>query len=321
MSLHRHYKETKVKNKGVSTLEDRLRRAGLSVQRDEPMSAHTTFRIGGPADLFVVAENREQLLVAVEQAREDGVTPFLLGEGANLLVSDAGIRGVVIAYRAAKCAFLEKVGEVLLTAEAGAALRDLSRESVSRGLQGLEWAVDVPGTVGGAVIGNAGAFGGYISDCLRTVNVLEPDGTIHEMQKVDIQFGYRNSRFRQQAREERTIILDATMVLRPGNANEIATRAAEYTRRRRERQPKDCSCGSVFKRTENFPPGFLIEQCGLKGERRGNAMISPNHANFIINLGGARAADVRALIELMRECVKAQFGEELELEVELVGQW
>ena len=302
-------------------LQAELVQAGLSVTRDEPMSAHTTYQVGGPADLFAIATGEEQLLFALQRARTLGIPSFLLGGGTNLLVADAGIRGLVIAYRGGRHTFRDADGEVLLWSEAGTPLKELARESVSHGLSGLEWAVDIPGTVGGAVVGNAGAYGGYICDCLRSVRVLEPDGTVHELGKADVTFGYRCSKFKQQAREERSIVLDVTLALRPGDAAEIRERAAQCTKRRWERHPPEPSCGSVFKRTDNYPAGFLIEQSGLKGERRGNAMISPKHANFIVNLGDARATDVRALIELARERVKTQFGEELELEVELVGQW
>ncbi len=302
-------------------LGEELEQAGLTVTWDEPMSAHTSYQIGGPADLFVVAEGQEQLVLAVGRARARGIVPFVLGGGANLLVSDAGIRGLVIAYRGNKHSFQDEAGEVLLTTEAGALLSELAQESVSRGLEGLEWAVDVPGSVGGAVVGNAGAFGGYICDCLRSVTLLEPDGTIHEVCATEVRFCYRGSRLKEQPRAQRSTILEATLALRQGNPSDIAARARQYTQRRWERQPRDLSCGSVFKRTANYPAGFLIEQCGLKGERRGQAMISLMHANFVINLGGARAVDVRALIDLMRAEVKAQFGEELELEVELAGDW
>jgi UDP-N-acetylmuramate--alanine ligase len=311
----------------VRPLATELEREGLIVRRDEPMSAHTTYQIGGPADLFVVVESQEQLLTAVGRARQHHVLPFILGGGANLLVADAGIRGLVIAYRGASHSFrpdaasAAEASEVLLWAEAGAAIKALARESVSRGLEGLEWAVDVPGTLGGAIVGNAGAFGGYICDSLREVTALEADGTVHDICVADIEFCYRGSKFKQQAREERTIVLSATLALRPGDPDEITVRASEYTQRRRERQPPDPSCGSVFKRTERYPAGFLIDQCGLKGVRRGNAQISTEHANFIVNLGGARASDVKALIELAQQEVKARFDQELELEVELVGQW
>jgi UDP-N-acetylmuramate dehydrogenase len=302
-------------------VETELKKLGLEVRRDEPMSAHTTYQIGGPADLFVVAWNQEQLVGAVQCARARGIVPFVLGGGANLLVADAGIRGLVIAYRGTSHRFHQHEGEVLLGAEAGAPIKELAYESISQGLEGIEWAVDVPGTLGGAIVGNAGAFGGYICDSLRTVTVLEPDGSVQQMDNAAIGFCYRGSRFKQQAREERTIVLNATLALRPGDADEIRARAEQYTQRRWERQPRESSCGSVFKRTERYPAGFLIEQCGLKGEQRGGAVISPQHANFIINLGGAKAADVKALIELAQERVRTLFGEELELEVELVGQW
>ena len=298
-----------------------LKRAGLTVFQNEMMSKHTTYHIGGPADWFVVAETQEQLVTAVEQARKRGITPFLLGGGANILVADAGIRGLVIAYRGSRYAFREENSAVVLRTEAGAQIKEIARESVLRGLAGLEWAVDIPGTVGGAVVGNAGAFGGYIGDCLRSAKVLEYDGTIQEIERDDVAFCYRGSRFKQQGCEERTIILEATLTLRRGDAGELSERAAQYSERRWERQPTDPSCGSVFKRTANFPAGFLIEQCGLKGERRGDAMVSPQHANFIVNLGNARASEVKSLIELAQERVKAEFSETLELEVELVGQW
>jgi UDP-N-acetylmuramate dehydrogenase len=302
-------------------MEATLTRAGLAVCRDEPMSAHTTYQIGGPADLFVVAESQEQLVLAAKQARSLGIVPFVLGGGANLLVADAGIRGAVIAYRGESFTFEQQDGEVLLWSEAGAPFKSLSRESIARGLEGLEWAVDLPGTVGGAVVGNAGAYGGYICDSLRSLSVLEPDGTLHDMGPEGAGFCYRSSAFKQQPRAERTIVLSVTLALRPGDQAEIVARAAQYTQRRQERQPSDPSCGSVFKRTANYPAGFLIDQCGLKGTRRGNAVISLKHANFIVNLGGAKATDVRALLELAQREVKERFGEEIEPEVELVGQW
>jgi UDP-N-acetylmuramate dehydrogenase len=311
----------KLENDALSVLEAELKREGLSVCREEPMSAHTTYQIGGPADLFVVAESQEQLVLAAKRARGLGIVPFVLGGGANLLVADAGIRGAVIAYRGQAHTFEQQDGEVLLWSEAGAAFKLLSRESIARSLKGLEWAVDVPGTVGGAVVGNAGAYGGYICDSLRCLSVLEPDGTLHEMGADGAGFCYRDSKFKQQPRAERTIVLSVTLALRPGNQVEIAARAAQFTQRRKERQPSDPSCGSVFKRTANYPAGFLIDQCGLKGTRQGNAIISPKHANFIVNLGGAKAKDVRALLELAQREVKERFGEVIEPEVELVGEW
>jgi len=305
----------------LAALAQRLQGCGLAVARDEPMSVHTTYQIGGPADLFAVAEDTQELIEAVRVARSLGIVPFVLGGGANLLVSDAGIRGAVVHYRAARCRFTEEYGEVLFWTEAGALLQDVSRQSIARGLEGLEWAVDVPGTVGGAVVGNAGAYGGYICDSLISAEVLQPDGKIEQLDNQACGFCYRDSRFKRQPRAERTIVLSATFSLRPGDAEEIALRAGEYTKYRALRHPSEPSCGSVFKRTEKYPAGFLIDQCGLKGTRRGGAIISPLHANYIINLGSATASDVKTLIDLARNEVKRQFGEDLELEVELVGEW
>ena len=309
------------RHKELLALAAELSRHGLAVRHGEPMSEHTTYRIGGPADLYAVAETEAQLISAIHLSRSRGIAPFLLGGGANLLVADAGIRGLVIEYRGRHHTFQAQLDDVLLIVEAGAPIKDLARECVARGLEGLEWAVDVPGTVGGAVVGNAGAYGGYVCDTLRRVKVLEVDGTVQWLDAAAVEFCYRGSKFKKQSRSEGTIVLQATFALESGDANEIAARAAQYTLRRRERQPQESSCGSVFKRTDHYPAGFLIEQCGLKGVQRGQAIISPKHANFVINMGGARAADVRYLIDLMRTRVKQQFDEALELEVELVGEW
>lgn len=294
---------------------------GIVCKWNEPLSAHTTYQIGGPADLFVVAESEEQLIAAIHATRAREVPLFLLGGGSNVLVSDRGIRGLVIQYRGAAHTFQEREGETVLWTEAGAPLAKLARESIDRGLEGIEWAVDVPGTVGGAVIGNAGAYGGYICDSLSSVRTLEPDGTVHELDNAACGFCYRDSKFKQQPQAERSIVLSATCILRAGDRQAITERAAEYTTYRQQRHPAGASCGSVFKRTPNYPAGFLIEQCGLKGAQQGEAVISPQHANYIINMGGARAADVKALIDLAREQVKVQFDQVLELEVQLVGEW
>ncbi len=308
-------------NNNLVTLENELENAGLAVLHDEPMSRHTTYQIGGPADLFATAASREQMVLAFNAARALGFTPLILGGGAEILVADAGIRGVVLHYTAAQRRFTPIDGEVRVWAEAGVPFQELARESVNHGLEGLHWAVDIPGSVGGAVVGNAGAFGGYICDYTAGVTLLETDGDVHEVTADEIAFCYRSSRLKQMPRAERPVILDVTLVLRPGDPEWLAETAAQYTRQRWERNPREPSCGSVFKRTANYPAGFLIEQCGLKGEQRGNAVISPLHANFIVNLGGAKAADVKALIDLAQHQVREQFGETLEPEIELVGEW
>jgi len=297
---------------------------GVRLLVNEPLSAHTSYRIGGPADFFVTVKSQDELCRIVALARECQVPYFLLGSGTNILVSDKGIRGLVIENRARGSRFEVRGEEAILWAEAGALLKDLAGESVQRRLAGLEWAVGIPGTVGGAVVGNAGAHGGYVSDILTQVAILRTNGGIQELGSEEVKFGYRTSRFKAADRERRAakpVILVAQFKLQPESAAVLQERVAEYTRQREARQPSEPSAGSVFKRTAQYPAGFLIEQAGLKGKRIGDAQISPKHANFIVNLGQARASDVKALIDMAREAVLKQFGIQLELEQELVGEW
>ena len=297
---------------------------------DEPLSAHTSYCIGGPADLLVTVESQDELCRIVALARERQVPYFLLGAGTNILVSDKGIRGLVIENKARGSRFEVLGEEAILWAEAGALLKDLAGESVRRGLAGLEWAVGIPGTVGGAVVGNAGAYGGYVSDILTQVAILRANGGIQELRAEELGFGYRTSRFKAANREigatvargaALPVILAAQFKLQPGSVEVLRERVAKYTRRREVRQPSEPSAGSVFKRTAQYPAAFLIEQAGLKGKRIGDAQISPKHANFIVNLGQAGARDVKALMDMARDAVLQQFGIELELEQELVGEW
>jgi len=291
---------------------------------DEPLSAHTSYRIGGPADLFVRVESQGELCRMVALARECQVPYFLLGAGTNILVSDKGIRGLVIENRARGSRFEVREEGAILWAEAGVLLKDLAEESVRRGLAGLEWAVGIPGTVGGAVVGNAGAYGGYVSDILTQVAVLRTNGGIQEIMAEELEFGYRTSRFKAPNRERKAampVILAAQFKLQLESVRVLRERVAEYGHRREARQPSEPSAGSVFKRTAQYPAGFLIEQAGLNGKRIGDAQISTKHANFIVNLGQARASEVKALMDRARDAVLKQFGIELELEQELVGEW
>ncbi len=295
------------------------RALGDKMRQNEPMSLHTSFRIGGPADLYAVATSAQELVELVSLAREHDVPYLIIGRGTNVLVADEGIRGLVIENGGQEIWFED---DAVLYAESGALLGDLARESARRGLGGLEWAVGIPGSVGGAIVGNAGAYGSYIGDVTRKATVLTPDGTVRTLSATEIGFGYRTSRFKGQAgKGEQEIILSAEFALRPEPVQSLAEKMADYTRRREASQPTEPSAGSVFKRTEQYPAGFLIEQAGLKGARIGGAQISPKHANFIVNLGGAKAADVKALIDLAQERVRERFGVELELEIELVGEW
>lgn len=289
----------------------------------EPMAEHTTLRIGGAADVFVRVRSVLQLVQAVRLARQARLPYLLLGEGANILVADAGVRGMVIENRAQSVTVYCRAAGIQVVAEAGAPLAELARYCTRRGIGGLEWAVDVPGSLGGALVGNAGAYGGRMSDLLVECSVLTPDERVLALSKDEVGFGYRTSKLKQEERrqEERTVVLSATLALPWGVREILEEQAAEFTRRRWERQPAEPSAGSIFKRTADYPAGYLIEQVGLKGLQLNQAQISPRHANVIINLGGARAADVKVLMDLARTLVRERFGQVLEPEIELIGDW
>jgi len=289
---------------------------GPRTRRDEPLVAHTRMRIGGPADLLIVCESADEVIEAVGLARRHGVDWRVLGGGCNVLVADSGIRGLVIVNRAARVEF----DDVVAWAEAGALLAALVGEAVERGLAGLEWAAGLPGTVGGAVVGNAGAFEGNIAGVLRSATVLEPGGAVMERPNEWLEFEYRSSRIkRQEAGGGGYVVLAATFELEPRDQEPLAARASEILEWRRTRHPAGATMGSTFKNPPDSHAGYLIEQAGLRGYRIGGAQISELHGNFFMNTGGATAAEVLALIEHARAEVRRQFGIELELEIELMG--
>lgn len=307
---------------GLATLVAKL---GRRAKIGERLAEHTTFGIGGPADLFTEARSRDELMELVQLAQEQGVPCLVIGSGANLLVADKGVRGLVIQNSCERVEFSNggDGGEVLIEADSGCLLREVARESVRRGLSGLEWAVDVPGTVGGAVVGNAGAYGGYMADCLTRALVFDPASGARWWTKAELQLDYRTSYFKERYAKAlpSPIVLAAELKVRSGDTEQIRAIAEKNTRRRKEAQPAGKSAGSVFKRTQDHPAGYLIEQAGLKGTRIGGAVVSTQHANFIVNEGAASAEDVRRLIELVRETVYERFQTWLELEIQLVGEW
>lgn len=296
---------------------------GSEARCNEPMSQHTTLRVGGPADVYVPVHSVIELVGAVRVARTVGLPYFLIGEGANLLVADGGIRGIVIENRAQHMALRCQEEGIAIYAESGTPLAELARYCTQRGIGGLEWAVDVPGSLGGAVVGNAGAYGGRMSDIVQQSSVLNRNNEIVTLSQADLGFGYRTSRLKEEGtqRENRTVVLGVDMLLRWGARDVLQEQAAQYTERRWDRQPPEPSAGSIFMRTPDFPAGFLIEQAGLKGLRLGQAQISNRHANVIVNLGDARARDVDVLIEIARLVVRERFGQSLALEIERVGDW
>ena len=245
----------------------------------------------------------------------------VLGGGSNVLVSDAGVRGLTIINKARGMTF--KGNSVW--ADSGTSFSTLARRAVERGLQGLEWATGIPGSVGGAVAGNAGAWGGDVASILAEASMLVPGGSEVRWTREQFAFGYRTSVLRRASRQgggaPQPVVLAAAFSLEPGSSAALAGRVSEIAAMRRTRQPQGATCGSVFKNPGGDYAGRLVEAAGLKGTTQGAAMISPVHANFVVNTGGARAADVRALIELARETVHACFGVTLDLEIELLGEW
>ena len=286
---------------------------------DEPLSRHTSFGIGGPCDLFITARTLEELCELAQMGWAHEVTVFLLGAGTNVLVADAGLRGIAIANECRQSTMDENG---LLVAESGLPLGELADWSVGQGWAGLEWAVGIPGTVGGAVVGNAGAYGGCMADGLRWVTLLQSSGLREQVCLDELDYGYRSSALKQESlRGRRRIVLEAAVQLTRGDPEALVRKAEAVARQRERRTPKGDCAGSVFKRTLQYPAGFLIEQAGLKGRRIGGAEVSPKHANFLMNTGGATAADMRALIDLVQEQVWSAFAQRLETEIEFVGEW
>jgi UDP-N-acetylmuramate dehydrogenase len=296
---------------------DLRKRFSDQVQENVLLAPYTSARIGGLADVLVTARNADELARAM-QACQDAQLPFiLLGAGSNLLVSDKGVRGVVILNKAKETEF-RPGAEPTVWAESGVVFSNLAHRAAAQGFSGLEWAATVPGTVGGAVYGNAGAYGGDTArDLLRTELLTEAGREWWPVEKLG--YGYRTSILKRG--EIKGLILTAEFRLKNAVAETIKTTINQLTARRKASQPPGASLGSMFKNPPGDFAGRLIEAAGLKGTRIGNAEISTLHGNFFVNHGETRAADVKALIEFAQKTVKEKFGVELELEVELIGEW
>jgi UDP-N-acetylmuramate dehydrogenase len=301
------------------TLASLLRTAfGDRLREGEPMSRHTSARTGGPADFFVAVDSADELAEAVRETARSGVRYFVLGAGSNILASDRGVRGLVIKNRTSAVTFEERGDLIIVRAESGVGLPTLARQCILRGASGLEWAATVPGTVGGAVVGNAGAHGSDTAATLRLATILQGNGQIRELSNAELKFGYRKSALKN---GERAVVLSAEFGLKRGDPAELEAKVSGFIAHRKRTQPPGASIGSMFKNPPGDYAGRLIEQTGLKGMRIGKAEISPIHANFFVNLGGASANDVYSLISLAQSKVREKFGVELELEIELVGDW
>ena len=283
------------------------------VFENAPLAPYTSFRVGGPADILVGVRHSDQLVAVLEAAGGSGEPAFVFGRGSNLLFSDEGRRGIVVRNESSA---IDVRADGVIKVDSGVRLPALAIETAKRGLTGMEWAVGIPGTVGGAVAMNAGAQGTSIEDILIKAVVYDRR-SLAEIPTPEMEYSYRDSRLR---REREKTVLQAWFHLQPADPTECLKLVEEFRRRRKATQPTDPGAGSIFKNPEGDFAGRLIEAAGLKGERVGNAIVSPKHANFIINTGNAKAAEVRALMQIVRERVKDRFDIWLEPEIELVGE-
>lgn len=298
----------------VGIIEAFAKEIGCEVKKDVPLSGFTTFRIGGPAELMLIPKNADELSRVVKKCAEAGTEPFVLGNGSNLLVSDAGIPGITIFTCALDGITLDGEGDV--SCGAGVSVSRLCGFALDNGLTGLEFAYGIPGSVGGALYMNAGAYVGEFSHVVTGCEYVDRNGEIKLVKAEDMKLSYRRSVFA----ENGGIITKAFIALSRGDSDEIRRKMNEIIEKRREKQPLQYpSAGSVFKRPEGYFVGALIERCGLKGKTVGGAAVSEKHAGFIINTGGATARDVLSLIELVQKTVFEKTGVFLEPEIKTVG--
>lgn len=282
---------------------------------DEPMKNHTSFKIGGPADIMIIPGNEKELIEGIKICKDNNINYYIMGNGSNLLVSDKGIEGVVIKIS-------EEFGDIVVNdttikAESGALLTVVSKKALKNSLTGLEFASGIPGSIGGAITMNAGAYGGEMKDIVTKVRCLNGDGNIVEYSNEEMKFRYRKSR----VEEEGLIVLSVEMELEKGDYKTIEERMRELTEKRTSKQPLHLpSAGSTFKRPEGYFAGKLIDDSGLRGIRHGGAQVSEKHCGFIVNIDKATSEDVRTLIRTVQKIVKDNYGVELETELKIIGR-
>ena len=287
-----------------------------NVKLQEPMSKHTTFRIGGPADFYLCPHSTKEVQQTVQICKEENLPYFILGNGSNLLVSDKGYRGVIIQLW--KNFSDISVKDCCITAKAGALLSKVAAEALEEGLTVMEFASGIPGTIGGAVFMNAGAYGGEMKDIIKEVKVLDDQGEVRVLSNEEMKLGYRTSI----VKEKGYTVLSAVLQLKKGDVSVIRETMEDLKNRRTSKQPLDMpSAGSTFKRPEGYFAGKLIMDSGLRGFSMGGAQVSEKHCGFVVNKGGATAEDVTALIREVQRRVKEKFGVELETEVRFLGEF
>jgi UDP-N-acetylmuramate dehydrogenase len=311
----------------TQSLESKLGRFaelfGERFKRNELLARYTSARVGGPAALFLTVTNGTELQLGVELAYANSIPYFILGGGSNILIADAGYNGLAIMNRARNVSFRHSGLGVVCAVDSGMNLSSLARQCIAKGLGGLEWAIGVPGTVGGAVVGNSGAHGGDMKGTLLAATIWEPGYGVRIYSTDEMEYGYRDSVLKREhdSDEPRRVVLSAELELKPEAVEVLMARADGFTAHRKQSQPAGASMGSMFKNPEHYYAGYLIEAAGLKGYVNGGARISEKHANFFVNENDATAEEVRGLIAEAWHAVREQFGVELELEVELIGDW
>ena len=287
---------------------------GVTLVADAPLAPLTTLRVGGPADRMTTAVTTEELIAAIELAREARVPVGVLGKGSDVVVADGGVRGLVIRNRADEI----EVAGTTVRAGAGAAMATIVKRCTAEGLSGIEFGISIPGSLGGAVWANAGAHGGEMKDVVVAVDVVGPSGGVERLPNESCRFAYRESRFKASGE----VVLGAELRLEAGRRDEVAARVSAHQAQRRATQPlADQNAGSVFRNPPGDHAGRLIDAAGLKAFRIGSAEVSPLHANFIVVDRGGRAADVRRVGDHARAVVAERFGVTLEYEIEFIGDW
>ncbi|MBC8505996.1 MAG: UDP-N-acetylmuramate dehydrogenase [Anaerolineales bacterium] len=292
---------------------------GDNMQTDVPLARYTAARVGGLADVLITVNSAKELEMTAKELWAKVIPYLILGGGSNVLVSDEGVRDVVIFNRAREIRFDEDASHPAVWAESGANFGSLARRAANKGLSGLEWAAGIPGTVGGAVFGNAGAHGGDVAGCLEMAEILHQDGRKENWTTEEMDYSYRTSRLKRENLPD--VILAASFSLEHSFAEEVQRQMDEFSAFRHQTQPPGASMGSMFKNPPGDYAGRLIDESGIKGTRVGQAEISPLHANFFINHGDASATDIYKLIVFARDTVSKKFDVNLELEIELAGDW
>lgn len=284
---------------------------------DEPMAKHTSFKIGGPADVFIKVDNIEELKETVDLSKKNQIPLTIIGNGSNLLVTDKGIRGITAKLNLKDIEIKNENNKQIIKVDAGVPVGLLAQKLLKKEITGFEELSGIPGTIGGAVIMNAGAHGKELKDILKKVTAMDYNGNIHEFTNEECQFSYRNSRFQ----KEKYIILQATLELEKGNSIEIKEKMDEYMQFRKEKQPIEYpNAGSTFKRGEDFVTAKLIDEAGLKGYKVGGAQVSEKHAGFIVNVDNATAKDVIELTDYIKEQIEEKFGKKINLEIQIIGE-